>query len=61
MGGSFGADDSYKTLKQVMDKSGAKIEMSSGKDQSLTFLITGKPDVVLRARRELLVHFQVIE
>ena len=43
-----------------MDKTGAKIEMSSSKNQSLTFLITGKQDVVLKARRELLVQFQVI-
>lgn len=57
-GGSFGGDDSYKILKNVMEKTGAKIEMSSSKDQSLTFLITGKQDVVLRARRELLTQFQ---
>ena len=41
-----------------MDKTGAKIEMSSSKDQSLTFLISGKNDIVLKARRELLVQFQ---
>lgn len=55
----FGADDSYKQLKTVMDKTGAKIEMSSSRDQSLTFVITGKQEVVLRARRELLREFQV--
>ena len=58
--GGFGADDSYKKLKTVMDKSGAKIEMSTGsKDQSLTFLITGKQESVLKARRDLLAQFQV--
>ena len=58
--GGFGADDSYKKLKAVMDKSGAKIEMSTGsKDQSLTFLITGKQESVLKARRDLLAQFQV--
>ncbi len=57
--GGFGADESHKTLKAVMDKTGAKIEMSSSKDQSLTFLITGKQDVVFKARRELLNQFQV--
>ena len=55
----FGADDSLKILNNVMDKTKAKIEMSSSKDKSLTFLITGKQDVVLRARRELLSQFQV--
>eukprot|EP00095_Tigriopus_kingsejongensis_P007750 snap_masked-scaffold815_size93432-processed-gene-0.6 protein:Tk07750 transcript:snap_masked-scaffold815_size93432-processed-gene-0.6-mRNA-1 annotation:"Vigilin" len=54
----FGADDSHKQLKTVMDKTGAKIEMSASKDQSLTFVITGKQDVVLKARRELLREFQ---
>ena len=58
--GGFGADDSYKKLKTVMEKSGAKIEMSTGsKDQSLTFLITGKQESVLKARRDLLAQFQV--
>ncbi len=57
-GNSFGSEDSYRSLKNVMDKTGAKIEMSSSKDQSLTFLITGKQDVVLKARRELLNQFQ---
>jgi len=57
-GSSFGADDSSKILKNVMDKSGAKIEMSSSRDQSLTFLITGKSDAVLKARRDLFAQFQ---
>ena len=55
----FGADDSLKILNSVMDKTKAKIEMSSSKDKTLTFLITGKQDIVLKARRELLVQFQV--
>merc|ERR1719348_1415909 len=37
---------------------GAKIEMSSSKDRSLTFLITGKPDTVMKAKREVLQGFQ---
>jgi ribosomal protein S3 len=58
-GGSFGAtDESFRVLKNAMVKSGAKIEMSSNKDQSLTFLITGKQDAVLKARKELLTNFQ---
>ena len=58
--GGFGADDSHKKLKTVMEKSGSKIEMSTGsKDQSLTFLITGKQESVLKARRDLLAQFQV--
>jgi hypothetical protein len=57
--GGFGAEDSMKIIKSVMEKTHAKIEMSSNKDQSLTFLISGSKDSVLRARRELLAQFQV--
>ena len=58
--GGFGAEDSMKIIKSVMEKTQAKIEMSSNKDQSLTFLISGRQDAVLRARRELLAQFQVL-
>jgi len=56
-GSGFGRDDS-KTLKNVMDKSGAKIEMSSSKDQTLTFLITGSEAAYLKAKSELTQAFQ---
>ncbi|XP_040577947.2 vigilin isoform X3 [Lepeophtheirus salmonis] len=58
MGGGFGGDESLKILKLVTASSNAKVEMSSAKDQSLTFLITGKPNTVAKAKRELLVNFQ---
>lgn len=59
--GHFGegsTESSHKIIKGVMEKTGAKIEMSANKDQSLTFLISGKQETVLRARRDLLVQFQ---
>ena len=56
--GGGSTDRNHNIIKTVMDKTGAKIEMSSSKDQSLTFLISGKNDIVLKARRELLVQFQ---
>ena len=44
-----------KVVTQVMKDTGTKIEMSLGsKDQSLTFLIKGKHDSALKAKRELL-------
>ena len=49
--GHFGGgstEDSSKLVKTVMEKTGAKIEMSSNKDQSLTFLIRGKQETVLK-------------
>lgn len=41
-----------------MKDTGARIEISSSKDQSLTFLVTGKTNEVLEARRKILTHFQ---
>lgn len=41
-----------------MKDTGAHIEISSSKDQSLTFLVTGKQNEVLEARRKILTHFQ---
>lgn len=41
-----------------MKDTGAHIEISSGKDQSLTFLVSGKQNEVLEARRKILTHFQ---
>merc|ERR1719431_665107 len=53
----FGSD-SNKKLTSIETSTGAKIEMSSSKDKSLTFLITGKPDTVMKAKREVLQGFQ---
>merc|ERR1719412_81983 len=56
--GGGSTEKNHNLIKSVMEKTGAKIEMSSSKDQSLTFLISGKQETVLKARRELLVQFQ---
>jgi polyribonucleotide nucleotidyltransferase len=56
--GGGSTEKNHNLIKFVMEKTGAKIEMSSSKDQSLTFLISGKQETVLKARRELLVQFQ---
>jgi len=53
----FGSD-ANKKLTSIEASTGAKIEMSSSKDRSLTFLITGKLDTVMRAKREVLQGFQ---
>ena len=44
----FGSD-ANKKLTSIESSTGAKIEMSSSKDRSLTFLITGKQDQVILA------------
>jgi len=54
----FGEGESVRTCQSIMKETGAHIEISSGKDQSLTFLVSGKPSEVLEARRQILVRFQ---
>jgi len=54
----FGGGEAHKKLDVIMNNTGVKIEMSSSKDKSLTFLLTGKPDSVLKAKRDVLVSFQ---
>lgn len=55
---SFGEKESVRTCKNITKDTNAIIEMSISKDQSLTFLVTGKPDNVNEARRKILIHFQ---
>jgi len=54
----FGASDGNKKLSNIEANTACKIEMSSSKDRSLTFLITGKQADVLKAKRMILVDFQ---
>jgi len=54
----FGGGEAHKKLEAIKNNTGANIEMSSSKDRSLTFLLTGKPDAVLKAKRDVLVSFQ---
>jgi len=54
----FGVGDANKKLSSIETSSQCKIEMSSSKDRSLTFLITGKQASVLKAKRMILVDFQ---
>ncbi|CRK92791.1 CLUMA_CG006242, isoform A [Clunio marinus] len=54
----FGEGESLRSCQTIMKETGAHIEITSGKDQSLTFLITGKASEVVEARRKILIHFQ---
>ncbi|KAJ8954741.1 hypothetical protein NQ318_011436 [Aromia moschata] len=54
----FGEGESNHICALIMKESGAHIEISHAKDQSLTFLVTGKSNEVLEARRKILTHFQ---
>lgn len=54
----FGEGESNHICGNIMRETGAHIEISHAKDQSLTFLVTGKQNEVLEARRKILTHFQ---
>jgi len=54
----FGEGESVRTCQAIMKDTGAHIELSSGRDQSLTFLVSGKANEVLEARRKILIQFQ---
>ncbi|XP_041976897.1 vigilin [Aricia agestis] len=55
---TFGEGESLRTCQSITKETGAHIEISTGKDGSLTFLITGKNSAVLDARRLILSYFQ---
>jgi hypothetical protein len=47
-----------KSCVDIMQKTGVSIEMSSSKDQSLTVVITGKADAVMKARKMVVQQLQ---
>jgi hypothetical protein len=51
--------DAMRNCAEISKETGAHIEMSnSSRDQSLTFLVTGKQSAVLEAKRAILAAFQ---
>ncbi|KAA0202010.1 hypothetical protein HAZT_HAZT007643 [Hyalella azteca] len=54
----FGESASSSICADITKKTGAHIEISSAKDHSLTFLVTGKSDAVAKARKLVLEKFQ---
>jgi len=54
----FGGGEASKKLTGIESITNCKIEMSSSKDKSLTFLVTGKQVDITRAKAEILKGFQ---
>ncbi|XP_066966353.1 vigilin [Macrobrachium rosenbergii] len=54
----FGESASSRICADITTRTNAHIEISSAKDQSLTFLVTGKNDAVMKAKRLILEKFQ---
>lgn len=55
---AFGDDRQREICRDIMAKTGAAIEISSGKDQGLTIMVTGKPELLAKARRMVLTQLQ---
>ncbi|ESO99461.1 hypothetical protein LOTGIDRAFT_231082 [Lottia gigantea] len=47
-----------KICKDIMARTGVSIEISMAKDQSLTVVVHGKSDAVMKARREVMTRLQ---
>ena len=47
-----------KICSEIMAKTGVAIEMSLAKDQSLTMVITGKEEAVMKARKMVVQQLQ---
>jgi len=57
--GGFGdTDQQARVCTEIMRKCGVAIEINSAKDQSLTLMITGKIENVLKARKEITAQLQ---
>ena len=54
----FGESIASNMCTEITAKTGAHIEISVAKDQSLTFVVTGKNDEVVKAKKLTLDRFQ---
>lgn len=57
---SFGGGESRQLdiVREIIERTGCDIEMSQTKDRALTIMVTGKPSMVLKARKDLLQKLQ---
>lgn len=51
-------DEQQEICREIMNKTGAAIEISCAKDASLTIMVTGKQDAVAQARRMVVAKLQ---
>ncbi|XP_026876745.2 vigilin isoform X2 [Electrophorus electricus] len=54
----FGEGDEAKVCLDIMQRTGAHIELSLAKDQGLSIMVTGKLDSVMKARKEIVARLQ---
>lgn len=54
----FGEGEEAKVCLDIMQRTGAHIELSLAKDQGLSIMVTGKHDSVMKARKEIVARLQ---
>ncbi|XP_064194944.1 vigilin-like [Anguilla rostrata] len=54
----FGEGDQGKICVDIMQKTGAHLELSMAKDQGLSIMVSGKMDEVMKARKEIVSRLQ---
>ncbi|XP_011604975.1 vigilin [Takifugu rubripes] len=54
----FGEGEEAKVCLDIMQRTGAHIELSLAKDQGLSIMVTGKLDNVMKARKEIVARLQ---
>uniref|UniRef100_A0A3Q0SD73 Vigilin n=1 Tax=Amphilophus citrinellus TaxID=61819 RepID=A0A3Q0SD73_AMPCI len=54
----FGEGEEAKVCLDIMQRTGAHIELSLAKDQGLSIMVTGKVDSVMKARKEIVARLQ---
>ncbi|TRZ03789.1 hypothetical protein DNTS_014458 [Danionella cerebrum] len=54
----FGEGEEAKVCLDIMQKTGAHIELSMAKDQGLSIMVTGKLDSVMKARKDIVARLQ---
>lgn len=54
----FGEGEQAKICLDIMQKTGAQLELSLAKDQGLSIMVSGKLDSVMKARKEIVTRLQ---
>lgn len=54
----FGEGEEAKVCLDIMQRTGAHIELSLAKDQGLSIMVTGKHESVMKARKEIVARLQ---
>ncbi|NP_001006854.1 vigilin [Xenopus tropicalis] len=54
----FGEGEQAKICLDIMQKTGAQLELSLAKDQGLSIMVSGKHDSVMKARKEIVTRLQ---